>query len=154
VTLSIEVKVDGEGATAGALKSAAKRASDVRPAWTPMLLAMQDQTRQHLNSRGGGTWPPLARSTVAKKRRSGEDPRTMRASGALTRSLTQSHAQGAVREKRKTSLEFGSSLPYAHLHQEGSAGGKIPQRKLVKVDKQTTRTITEILARYVRHGNV
>lgn len=104
-------------------------------------------------SRGGGSWKPLAASTLRSRRKGkgGKSPRILWDSGALIASLDVG-AAGNELEVLDKGVKVGFSGTHRHpdgdatmadiaaFHDQGGAGGRPPQRKiLVEPDTSTAR---------------
>lgn len=95
---------------------------------------------------GGAGWKGLADSTSERKSREGLDPRPLRASGELYRSLTERSAAGQVDERHPTELRIGTSVPYAGFQQ----GTKTqPKRDLMELTPSDRRQIVDLIENFV-----
>ncbi len=57
----------------------------------------------------------------------------------------------AINDRRRTTAKFGSKHSLAHIHQSGTAGGKIPARPIMLAGHPAIRQrIQEILEAHVR----
>lgn len=118
-----------------------ERAANFTPAWPNVLRLLEEGEREVFATDGavlGAAWKSLRASTIAIKHRKGQDPRVMRATGALERSLTTSpRKKEAPRE-----LRFGTALFYATFG----------RRKTVGVPEATQLRIVEDLREYLIGG--
>ena len=78
--------------------------------------------------RGGGSWKPLADSTVLKK---GFDT-ILVDTGELQSSLTEDEAPSQIKEVTHDSAELGTTRPWAFTHQYGSKKAHVPKRTFLK----------------------
>ena len=88
----------------------------------------------------------VARSTLATDRRQGRDPRPLRATGALMRSVTR---RGDRNQKLKITNDYvvlGSKLSYAFYHQTGTG---VPKRKVINVTPRQRARLVESILEYV-----
>lgn len=119
-------------------------------------------------SRGGGEWPPLKKSTIARRRKGKGGGRTAAIlinTGLLYATLAPSPSGAWIEEDTPTGVRFGYGGPTKHgdgkvtiadiasFHQEGA--GKLPVRKVIaEPDKATlelmTRRINEWLQKQIQ----
>lgn len=137
--------------SAAVLNSIGGRGADARPAWPSIFKLMQADTSERFAHGGEGDWQRLAKETVESKARKRQDPRIMRASGALFKSLTADKGRGALRRKSRYQLTYGTSVFYARFHQTGKG---VPKRELITVDAALARQIVDALERYVAKGEL
>jgi len=142
----------GQGKAAHALESIGGRGADARPAWPYVFALFQEDAEDRFDHDGKGLWPALKPETVETKRRKGQDPRIMRVTGALERTLIRDRVRGGVRRKAKLQLRYGTTVFYAQFHQKGT--GRMPKRELVVVTRPLEKRITETLERYVSKGDL
>lgn len=132
-----------------------KYAGDARPAMAAIADVMIDETRQQFASEGrhaSGGWQPLKPATVAAKARHGHRPEILRRTDALLRSLTVKGDPNQVLQVGRQSLTFGSSLPYADLHQTGTR--HMPRRPPLAFTEETKKRIVKVLQRWVLRGEL
>lgn len=91
----------------------AERAGDFAPALERVGDVLMSDIERQLDSEGGGEWPPLRPQTIRKKRRENVDPREMRATLALERSLTERGGPAQALKVSSHRVTLGSQLPYA-----------------------------------------
>jgi phage gpG-like protein len=146
------IKTTGDRKAAQALESIGGRGADARPAWPMVTALMRADTSERFDKQGEGAWPPLAASTVEKKKRLGQNPKIMRVTDALYRSLTVKRGRGALRRGTKTQMRYGTTVYYSRFHQEGQGG--VPKRPLVMVDADLEKRIVRALEQYVAKGEL
>lgn len=91
---------------------------------------------RHFNksNKGGGIWPPLKPSTLARKKRKGTaDKGILRDSDKLYASLRKGGV-GNVNRDLPDGVQRGTSVKYAQWHQRGTS--KMPAR-VIKIDPDT-----------------
>ena len=94
---------------------------DFRPLWSRLLdRVVIAEIRQVFASDGRGRWPA---------RRDNLPHPLLRKSGRLYRSLTQPGGPDNIHRQSRTRLEFGTSVPYADVHERGS--GRVPARPVI-----------------------
>lgn len=145
------ITTTGVNRNADVLDSIAGRGADARPAWPTIFKLMQADTEDRFDHDGKGLWKPLAEITKETKARKNQDPRIMRATGALERSLIADRTRGAIRKKSRYQLVYGSKVFYARFHQSGAG---VPKRELVLVTPTLSRAITRTLEQYVVKGTL
>lgn len=117
--MDFRLTLDGDDRVRRRLDEIGYNAEFMEPAFVNILdlLVENEQTLFARNGGGGkGRWRPNTDSTLATKRRKGQDSRPMRATGRLERSLTTKGGPEQIREIKKTSLRFGTKLFYAQIN--------------------------------------
>ncbi|MDH4247406.1 MAG: phage virion morphogenesis protein [Deltaproteobacteria bacterium] len=104
-------------------------------------LAENFDTQGGLLEGPAGHWPPLARSTIAARRRQGRGLRPLEATGRLRRGLRAWSDEGGV------TLE--NPVPYAAAHQLGQG---VPRRAFLPGAAQAGRLAYPELERFVREA--
>jgi phage gpG-like protein len=136
----------GAGVAAVHLARMGKRARDVRDASYKVRTVFRKAEESRFRSNGAGTWQGLADSTRQRKAAMGQDPRILRATGALYKSLTAPRASNQVDERKPDALRFGTSVPYAAFHDTGRG---VPRRQLIDLTGAERRAIEDEIAKYV-----
>jgi phage gpG-like protein len=129
----LDLDVFGDKQVARELLRFGDRAADVRPAWNAIIGRLERLEAEQFDSQGGrgsGGWAPLAPATVAEKARRGLDPRILHATGRLRASLT-GRGGDAIRESHPDEMRFGTSVPYARFHQQGTS--RMPRRREIEL---------------------
>jgi len=88
------------------------------------MMRTEDKMFSSQGRRYGGMWKPLAPSTVYKKGHS----TILVDTGALRRSLTTPEAPYQILNIDNEGILFGTSRPWAYVHQYGSRDGHVPKR--------------------------
>lgn len=147
-----DAAVDEHGAKRAAthLSQMGKRSRDVRDASYKIRTIFRKAEEARFASSGRGTWRALKTATRERKARAGLDPRTLRASNALYRSLTAPRARDQVDERRPDSLRFGTSVPYAGFH---DAGRGVPKRQLIDLSPSERDDVERALEEYITRGD-
>jgi phage gpG-like protein len=141
--MQLELSVFGDQQLNRELLRFAGRAVDARPLWDQIILDLRQLEAEQFEQQGGrasGGWQKLADSTIARKAAKGrEDPaRILVDSGALEKSLTETHGDDAIRVSEHDEMRFGTSLPYAEYHQLGHG---VPRRRFLELT-ETDRHMT------------
>ena len=84
--------------------------------------------------RYGGSWYALDIATVREKRRKGLDHRILIARGRLMDSYTKPRSRNQILRIDRDSIELGSRLGYAAIHQFGDEAKGIPARPFIDFD--------------------
>lgn len=132
-----------------------ERAEDVKPAFEHIVDRIEGWERQQFETEGGRAssgWRPIKQSTIDAKRRAGLDTRILHATHALRDSLTNTYADGAIREIGKQELKYGTEVPYAGVHQRGRKDGTMPARKPLEFREDDRRQIVKDLQAWIVRG--
>jgi phage gpG-like protein len=114
------------------LNESGVRAMEIEPVMMEIIKDMMRITALNFSSggrRGGGSWAKLKPDTVKRKK---GDARILRDTDALYRSVTEPDAPYQILKLEPTGFQFGTSRPYAHVHQRGSSAAKIPARPFLR----------------------
>jgi phage gpG-like protein len=129
---------------------------DLRPAMRQVLDYWRSEEREQFDSLGGhasGGWLTLAPATIARKRASsdattrGNATRQLHATETLRKSLTVEGAEYSIGEVDEDGVTFGTSVPYAGIHQTG--GAHIPQRRPLEFTEEARAHSMRILQRAI-----
>jgi phage gpG-like protein len=129
---------------------------DLRPAMRQVLDYWRSKQREQVDSLGGhasGGWLTLAPATIARKRSSsdvttrGNATRQLHATETLRKSLTVEGAEYSIGEVDEDGVTFGTSVPYAGIHQTG--GAHIPQRRPLELNEPARAHSMRILQRAI-----
>ena len=146
MSLKLDVEQHGVREATADLLELGIRASDVRAVSLKIGRIVSESTKRRFQSRGSGSWPPLAESTKERKARDGLDPRPMRATGALYASLTKPQPTTALPDE----LHYGTDLPYSRFGHYGTVNE--PTRRLVELRPSERRQVEEVLTYYISRG--
>lgn len=110
--------------------------------WQSVVEYLQELHLKYFDTEAGpdGPWQPLAPYTVAKKGHAV----ILYEESLLKNSLSQETAQYAVRTMNPVELLFGTSRPWAWVHQFGN--GKIPQRQHTGLTEETVDDVASAVA--------
>ena len=140
--MHLDVEIRGEKDGGRHLDALGERATDARGAFEKILDKLIAGEKSLFRRSGGAKWAPLANSTRYTKKSRGQDPRPMRASGALERSLTQLGAPHQIKHIDGDSMTFGTDLFYAYFHQRPRRNE--PKREVLQfrpIDKRHAREV-------------
>ena len=121
-------------------------AADMRPAGERFMEYMRSVERTQFDSQGrtgSGGWAPLKPRTVASKAARGLDPRILRATDRLRKSLTNKTSPDHIEEINADSFFFGSRVSYGSFHQTGTR--RMPQRRPVELSERNRRAVVKII---------
>lgn len=143
--MSISIQVKGAVEAARDYHAKAKRAGDVRPAMERIKdFWLQSEQRQFSSGKG---WPDIKPVSREWKMKRGLDPRVMRATGALERTLTRPNQPGQIANTFSTGMVVGIAPAF----------GKYPfilahKWPLVGFDDKAQSDATELLGRWLQEG--
>ncbi len=112
----IDVTIMGDKEFVHRMDRGVMAAYDMRPA---MNLISDDMRRmfammfQSQGRRSGGSWKAISPAWVERKIKKNYDPRILFMKHLLVNSLTKKYSRNAIRVITTSSVEVGSSLPYA-----------------------------------------
>lgn len=144
------LSISGDVQVSRRLERFAERAESARPLWANIIRYLERLSEQQFSSQGkfSGGWWPLADSTVQRK---GHDT-ILLDTGRLWDSLTGGNAD-SIREIGDDAMAFGTTVPYAGVHQTG--GDPHPtQRRPVELTEGHRRTVMKRLQRWIQSGEV
>jgi phage gpG-like protein len=148
VTISIEVF--GQKTVERELLRFSHAAADMRPAGERFMEYMRSVERSQFDSEGrtgSGGWAPLKPRTVASKAARGLDPRILRATDHLRKSLTNKTSPDHIEQINADTWFFATRDPKAKFHQTGTR--KMPRRPPVELSERNRRAIVKIVQRHI-----
>lgn len=102
----------------------------------------------------GPGWAPLAESTLARRRQQGKGAQILRDEGRLFNSLVAKFGEGAVYKVSPVSLEMGTNLEYASVHDSGSPSRHIPRRPILPNDREIDPIVKRVVERFVKEAEL
>lgn len=129
------------------LEGIERRSDDFTPALAKIRKSFWAGERQVFASQGQGEWKPNQARTERRKAKHGQDPRVMRADGALYRALTAGAGPTAVNEINAWSLALGVIDPAAGVAQRSPNQAR--RRRLVRMTAQRRARWVRIIADHV-----
>jgi phage gpG-like protein len=100
------------------------RARNLKPAFERVHSLFLEIERKQFDTEGrsgSGGWAPLADSTRTRKAARGQDPRILRSTERLFRSLTEPVFGDHISRITEDEAFFGTKVPYAVFHQQGGS---------------------------------
>lgn len=149
--LRFEFEAYGDRLVSRELLDIGGRGLDARPAFELIADDLLASETRRFNSRGFGTWQPLAPSTIEQKARQRLDPRILHATGALRDSLTRRHAPHQELLIEPQFMVLGTTLDYARFHQQGTR--RMPARKPLGFPVTQRRKAVKRIQKYAKTGN-
>ena len=140
------IETRGAGKAAYDLKQLGVRGSDIRRVADKVRRIYLRSNQRRFQTSGSGQWPALKPSTVERKARQGLDPRPLRATGDLYRSLTSTRAAEQEDVREPTELRFGTRVPYAGFHDQGK--GRM-HRELIELTASEREQVSKALGGYI-----
>lgn len=141
------LEVRGARKAAVDLAELGERGSDIRRVSEKVRTIYRKSNERRFASRGLGSWPALADSTLERKARGGYPSQTLVRSGDLERSLTAPRASDQIDRRDKTEFRFGTTLSYAAYHDSGTGGEK--RRELVELTPAERAEVSRLISGYV-----
>lgn len=144
--MALRLEVAGITETRARLRDLIADLDDFEQLWEDYALVMVQTEEEWFASEGGGTWPPLAPSTVRDKIRDGYPADTLIRTGDLLESLTDPAVAMEIGQGRSTlgtftrnSMTWGTGREYAHFHQHSDPvtgeprdyGSQPPERQVI-----------------------
>jgi len=90
---------------------------------------MVEMVDENFATQGHGEWPPLAASTLARRRAGGEGAQILQDTGRLAASISLGHTEVTDRV-----VEVYTNVKYAKYHVSREPRKKIPLRDFLKID--------------------
>lgn len=147
--MRIDIDVRGEKQASRAILRMGQRAGDTRPVLAVVARQIAEIEETRFDDEGPG-WAPLAESTLAQKARQGLNSGILDATGRLRQSLSSIGAPDQLLIIHDGLLVFGTTVPYAGVHQRGSS--RVPQRKVIDLQEGDKRLIVKTIQRWVIEG--
>lgn len=111
-----------------------RRITDFRPVFPRILGTLRGFFVRRFASEGaypdGNRWQALTDSYAARKEAKFPGRKILARTGLLRESLTRKNARYRTQEVRKTVVRFGTRVPYAVFHQEGTSN-RVPRRPIL-----------------------
>jgi phage gpG-like protein len=138
----IDIEQRGVEHAAWDVNQIGERAANPRPFFRVVHEQIAQAEGNWFATQGRGSWPELSAATRERKARAGLDNGTLVATGRLRNSLTKSSGRGARRRATKTTMRFGTTVPYARYFYK-----KMPP--LVPMDERMRRDLCKRLSTYL-----
>lgn len=153
--IEISFEVAGAAPLQSAMVSFGNDIKDLSPAWDEVgdivrgNFGDQFLTQGALYGTGGGGWAPLAPSTQRDRARHGYNPTwpILQRDDTLFDSLVIKGSLGNINEVRADGASFGTRIPYARFHQDGTR--KMPRRQVVGLAWETRSAIIRAISQYI-----
>lgn len=144
----LELETNLSGGRLRAERERARRAlGDLGALHRRIGVALESWVQDNVRARGRlhddfpGGWPPLARATLAARRRAGQGTRPLQATGRLRRSIAARASAGQV--------VLHADVPYAATHQLGLG---VPRRAFFPGPAQLERIVLPVAQAHVREA--
>jgi phage gpG-like protein len=151
--MQFTMRVDGVTLIDRTLLNVADRIVDAAPAFERIAGLFAEGEKRQFDSEGewgSGRWSPLSPKYAAWKLRHFPGTKILERTGALKASLTVRPL--GIEEISATRLRIGSGIVYGRFHQDG--GPRLPKRPPLALPEARRRTITKVLQRWVKTGQV
>lgn len=145
--MSIQIHVEGAIEAARDYYERAQRAKDLRPAMERIVDFWLLSEQRQFDS--GAGWPPIKAKSRQWKVARGLDPRVMRATGLLERTLTQPNAPGQTADVSADGLVAGIRPGRSDVYYAQALTKKWP---LISFDEQASADANDLLGRWLESG--
>lgn len=157
--MKFSFEIDGDVQVSRRLLRFGSNARDARPVFHTIADDIFGYNRRQFDSQGGygsGGWKPLKPETVRRKamHKPPLDPRILRATGKLHRSLTVRGGGDQNLIIDANMFVLGSNLPYSQAHQHGNPANNLPMRKPVELTIQNRKDIIKRIQRWIVRGSI
>lgn len=122
--MRLTMEGDGLDAFALTLDRYRQHVEDSQPIMASVMVALEDMAETGFSRSarpGSSRWPALSPGYAAWKRRHYGSLPILTREGTLRASLNRTAGPGAVREVESGFLRYGTAVPYAAYHQNGTA---------------------------------
>lgn len=146
MALRFTIDVLGDEVIDRSLLRVADTIGDLSDVWPRVAQVLDDASRQQFDTEGkyGSLgWQPLASSTIARKAAKGGDPRILRDTGDLARSLFRNDDPAHVFIAGPDGMTWGTTDPKAGYHQRGTP--TMPARPVVQLPEADRREAVKVL---------
>jgi phage gpG-like protein len=124
------------------------RALNGAPVLAAILADMRKLEIELFDTEGRGEWPELSAATLERKAKEGYPSKILQATEQLYDSLSGGlSSAGHVERITEDEIVFGTTVPWARYHQEGTA--KMPARPPVDVREEDVRRWSKMIHAYV-----
>ncbi len=137
------IEVHGAAKAAVDLRQMGERSSDIRRVSEKVRSVYRKSNERRFDSAGYGSWPPLDPETSRQKADAGQDPRPLRATGALYKALTAPRARGQIDRRDRDEFRFGTDLRYSVFQ---APRGRDPMQLLDSEKHEISRLIGDYIA--------
>lgn len=146
--MELEIRAQGVDRAVRRLTRLGFRATHTRPFFEQVVDEFVESNKANWR---GSRWEPLKPDTVARKQRHGDDPRPMRATGALEASLTKKGDSHQIKQIKADELRWGSDLFYSRFSQNKKKVTKTgqPRRRILAVRPKQRKNIRSLLKEHV-----
>lgn len=144
-------------------RNMSEEAQHTKPVMRLISLDMMEVEKAVFNSkgrRGGGSWKKLKLDTVKKKgtaeilKTDGSNPNysSLGPNNTLFKSLTEENALYQISDVGDDHVEFGTSRPYANVHQDGHWMRGIPARPFLRFTANDTTRWANMIESHLMRG--
>ncbi len=151
--MRIEADVAGDKQVSRDLLRIGSRADNMRPALLKVAELLAASSARRFSQQGPG-WAPLAETTLTQRALEGSGSRILDRSGALKGSVSKIGGAGQQLVATDSWLLFGTTVPYAGIHQHGAPHAGIPQRKIFDLDGGARTAIVKTIQRFALTGEL
>jgi phage gpG-like protein len=148
VLVKIGIEARGVDKAVANIAALAVRAQDLKPVGRQVADIANRSTEQRFQSKGAGTWPPLAPATVEQKARAGQPAQPLVDTGRLHQAMTRQQAKQT--SEGELTISGTDVPPYAGYIDAGTS--RMPARKIVDLTPSDRRQIATAVSDYLVKG--
>ena len=147
--VQFSLNIEGEEQVSRMINRTTDRAEDLRPFLDAVATFLPQIMEEQFSSEGArtGGWAPLSPDYADQKAKKWGNQPILVASGRMRRSLVGSGEGSISRQVGRDSLEFGTDIPYAGLHQTGTS--RMPMRRILDLKEDDRKAILKMLQRHL-----
>lgn len=124
--------------------------ADLTPLWDKLAEGLRASTRRNFDTEGansGTRWHPLSPRYGTWKAKHYPGKPILQRSGVMMRSLTDD-GPGGIYETRPSAMAWGTAVPYARWHQDGTTKG-LPARPIIRLTDADQEDMTRLVHRFL-----
>lgn len=145
MAVRFSIDIQGKAEFDRAFNRVSSEIKDFTAVWEKVSDWLKRRTKRQFDNQGGDNrWQALSIGYAKWKQIEYPNKPILQRTGRMIDSLTEATAD-SVNRASKTSLEFGTSVPYAKYHQAGA--GDLPQRKIFDLNEKDRKSLTGVIQR-------
>lgn len=156
MSVKFSIEIQGKAEFDRAFNRVSSEIEDFTAAWQEIRAWLKRRLKHQFDTEGANNkWQALSPKYAAAKEIEYPGAKILQRTGLLKESLTDGNSN-TIDRITKSSLDYGTDLPYAKYHQDGAedGAGNLPQRKIYDFDEQDktdlTKTVQRELVKIVR----
>jgi phage gpG-like protein len=148
----IRFDVSGDVQVSRRLDRMQQKAKDLSSAFEKMhdsFLSIERKQFDTQGASGSGGWAPIKAKTLAFKASRQLDPRILHMKLRMRKSLTNKTSPDHVAKITPHEAFFGTSVPYAAVHQNPKPSNPMPRRRVVELTESQRRAWARIIQKEI-----